>query len=99
MEAFRDALNGTGKPVFYSIHSSWTHSPKEGVSPAGSVAIANCWRTTNDIQNNWAAILDRAATNNKYANLAKPGAWNDPDVRNVCLRTKESLCLVMSING
>ena len=40
--------------------------------------FANLWRTTNDINANYETILDRADTNDKWASLAGPGAWNDP---------------------
>lgn len=80
---FRDALNATGKRVLYSIHTTWTHDHSKGISPAAAGAVANAWRTTNDISNNWAAILNRATTNNQYASLAGPGAWNDPDMLEV----------------
>jgi len=28
--AMRDAMNATGRPMFFSIHSPWTHSPGSG---------------------------------------------------------------------
>jgi alpha-galactosidase len=80
---FRDALNKTGRPMVYSIHTSWTHGGKKGLGPADAVPVANSWRTTNDIRNDWADILNRAMVNNAYAHLAGPGQWNDPDMLEV----------------
>jgi hypothetical protein len=39
--------------------------------------FAHLWRTTNDINANFKTILDRADTNDKWADLAGPGSWND----------------------
>ena len=70
--------------MVYSIHSPWTHNPKPGSgvhpNPSETVSIANSARTTNDITPDWNAILDRAHTNNAFANLSQPGYFNDPDM-------------------
>ncbi len=42
--------------------------------------FAHLWRTTNDINANLGTILDRADTNDKWAEFAGPGSWNDPDM-------------------
>ena len=41
-------------------------------------------------RNDWADILDRAVTNDAYANLAGAGGWNDP-VR-MCSCTTQRVC-------
>ena len=70
----RDALNATGKKVYLSIH---------GPLGAPAVPLANCWRTTHDISNEWSVIVDRARTNNQFAGVARPGAVNDADMLEV----------------
>ena len=45
--------------------------------------FSHLWRTTNDINANIHTILDRADTNDKWAPLAGPGSWNDPDMLEV----------------
>lgn len=85
-ESMRAALNATGRPMVYSIHSPCTHHPiicTDGPDPRRSVDLSNSWRTTNDISNSFAAVLDRAKTTDGYAKLAGPGAWNDPDMLEV----------------
>jgi alpha-galactosidase len=73
--AMRDALNNTGKPVWYAIHDS---------TAAGSpnATIANMWRTGPDLSissfDMWTNRLDLATTPSQYA-LAGPGAFRDPD--------------------
>eukprot|EP01052_Picozoa_sp_SAG31_P035531 SAG31_NODE_4302_length_3371_cov_3.994193_3_plen_69_part_00 len=42
--------------------------------------IANCWRTTGDIDNTWQSIIERAVANDRFADAARPGAFNDPDM-------------------
>lgn len=83
----RDALNATGRPMVYSIHSPWTHHPDSGTmfgpDPETSGSIANAWRTTNDITNNFSATMNRATTNDGFAKYAGPHGWNDPDMLEV----------------
>jgi hypothetical protein len=64
----RNALNKTGVPMYYSIHG-----------PTRVPTLANSWRTTRDINNNWLSIIDRAVLNDGFADAAQPGAFNDPD--------------------
>ena len=67
----RDALNETGRHIYYSIHG-----------PKRAGAIANCWRTTGDISNSWGSIVERALDNSQDGNreASGPGAFNDPDM-------------------
>ena len=62
----RDALNRTGRPIFYSIHG-----------PRGEVAVdlANAWRTTPDIDNTFSSFMDRAVANDAYTGVAGPGSF------------------------
>ena len=71
---FADAVNATGRPMVissepFSLHPTPAHRE-----------FAHLWRTTNDINAQFATILDRADTNDKWAPLAGPGSWNDPDM-------------------
>jgi alpha-galactosidase len=45
--------------------------------------IGNSWRTTNDIADNWDSMVSRIDMNEVYAELARPGGWNDPDMLEV----------------
>lgn len=74
----RDALNKTGRPIFYSMCEWGQNDP---ATWAGSVG--NSWRTTGDIGDNWNSMISRADANNKWASYAGPGAWNDPDMLEV----------------
>jgi hypothetical protein len=84
----RDALNATGRPIYYSIH---------GPSGADAVELANCWRTTHDINNSYASMLQRAVLNDAFATVASPGAFNDPDMLEVCVCVWLSGLLSMAV--
>ena len=71
----RDALNATGRPIVYSVHSSVTPGTMQP-------SLANFWRTGPDIGSSYEQVLDRAMiANNVSAYLpAGPGGWADPDM-------------------
>ncbi len=74
----RDALNATGRRIFYSMCEWGQADPATWASDVG-----NSWRTTGDIQDNWASMVSRADQNNMWAGFARPGGWNDPDMLEV----------------
>ncbi|KAK7277069.1 hypothetical protein RIF29_18218 [Crotalaria pallida] len=45
--------------------------------------LGNSWRTTNDITDDWKSMLSRIDMNEIYADLSRPGGWNDPDMLEV----------------
>ena len=71
----RDALNKTGRPIFYSL-CSWG---EEDVWQWGNVT-GNSWRTTGDISDNWESVENLFYINDKHPESAGPGGWNDPDM-------------------
>ena len=72
-----DGINRTGRPMVVSTEPFSLHpNPSQR-------EFAHLWRTTNDINANYGTILDRADTNDKWAPLAGPGSWNDPDMLEV----------------
>ncbi|KAI3902043.1 hypothetical protein MKW98_013717 [Papaver atlanticum] len=72
------ALNKTGCPIFFSICEWGDMHPALWAGDWG-----NSWRTTNDISNSWISMLYTADMNEVYADYAKPGGWNDPDMLEV----------------
>ena len=74
----RDALNKTGRPIFYSM-CEWGQDDPATWAPK----VGNSWRTTGDIGDNWNSMISRADANDKWASYAGPGAWNDPDMLEV----------------
>eukprot|EP00931_Biecheleriopsis_adriatica_P077238 TRINITY_DN50840_c0_g1_i1.p1 TRINITY_DN50840_c0_g1~~TRINITY_DN50840_c0_g1_i1.p1 ORF type:complete len:530 (+),score=97.52 TRINITY_DN50840_c0_g1_i1:227-1591(+) len=74
----RDALNRSGRPIVFSIEPFSIHpDPEQGPR------VANLWRVGCDIASNYDTILARADLSDKWAPLAGPGGWNDPDMINL----------------
>lgn len=69
------ALMNAGRPIFFSL-CEWgdMHPATWGFK------MGNSWRTTNDISDNWDSMISRADQNEVYAEYARPGGWNDPDM-------------------
>ncbi|KAM0920320.1 hypothetical protein ACQ4PT_007595 [Festuca glaucescens] len=74
----RDALNSTGRKIFYSLCEWGQDDPALWAGKVG-----NSWRTTDDIEDTWKSMTDIADKNNKWASYAGPGGWNDPDMLEV----------------
>ena len=74
----RDALNNTGRPIFYSI-CQWG---EEEVSKWGK-DVGNSWRTTLDITDDWNEMLKIIDINDQSYKYAGPGGWNDSDMLEV----------------
>ena len=70
-----DALNATGRPMFYSICEWGVDDPATWAPVMG-----NSWRTTGDIKDTWESMITCIDQNNLWADYAGPGAWNDPDM-------------------
>ena len=74
----RDALNLTGRPMLFSTEPFSIHP-----DPEQSVKVSNLWRVGCDISPSVSTFLDRADLSDKWAPLAGPGGWNDPDMIHV----------------
>src|SRR5579884_4109151 len=70
------ALQATGRPIVFSMCN-----PDLGDDPwAWGAPIANLWRTSTDIQDNFGSMLvNFEGTVDLYRDVG-PGAWNDPDL-------------------
>ncbi len=76
----RDALKATGRPIVYSICEWGRSDPKVWTWGAN---VGNLWRTTGDISDNWSRMVSLLKQNEKLAQYAGPGHWNDPDMLEV----------------
>jgi len=74
----RDALNQTGRPIFFSMCEWGVDNPSTWARKVG-----NSWRTTSDIEDKWRSMLSNLYINNQWADYAGPGGWNDPDMLEV----------------
>ncbi|CAG8654174.1 6842_t:CDS:10 [Funneliformis caledonium] len=77
-QVMRDALNATGRPIFYSICEWGRSSPH-----LWGNSVGNSWRTTGDIQPRWGSILNILRKQESITKYAGPGGWNDPDMLQV----------------
>jgi alpha-galactosidase len=75
---FRDALAASGRKIVFSICEWGSNRPWEWAPPVG-----NLWRTTGDISDRWASVLTLVDLSSQYWHVARPGAWNDPDMLEV----------------
>ena len=74
----RDALNKTGRHIFYSL-CEWGQDNPATWAPK----VGNSWRTTGDNGDNWNKMYTGAVDNDKWWKYAAPGGWNDPDMLQV----------------
>ena len=74
----RDALNATGRKIYFSMCQWGEELPWVWASP-----VANSWRTTGDISNNYKSFISILDKQIGLARWAGPGAWNDPDMLEV----------------
>ena len=72
---FRAALDRTGRPIVLSICEWGINQPWEWAP-----AVGNLWRTTDDISDNWGSMLSNLDQSAQHSTVARPGAWNDPDM-------------------
>ncbi|KAL2555848.1 Alpha-galactosidase 3 [Forsythia ovata] len=74
----RDALNASGRAIFYSLCEWGVDDPALWAGKVG-----NSWRTTDDINDTWTSMTAISDINDKWAAYAGPGGWNDPDMLEV----------------
>jgi alpha-galactosidase len=75
---FRDALAASGRKIVFSICEWGTNEPWDWGPSTG-----NLWRTTGDIADRWTSLISIVDLSSQYWHVAKPGAWNDPDMLEV----------------
>ena len=70
----RDALNRTGRPIYFSLCN-----PEDGPATAQvGASLGNSWRVAVDVGSGWNAVLENVEVDNQLGHLAGPGHWNDP---------------------
>ena len=75
----RDALRKTGRPIVYSL----CQYGNDAVWRWGTDVGGNLWRTTGDINDHYARMVDIGFSQAGLARFAGPGHWNDPDMLEV----------------
>src|SRR5688572_727185 len=75
VKAMTDALKNSGRDIVYSYSNSMPFDAIPQVSK-----YLNAWRTTGDIRDSWWSLSSIAFQQDKWAEFARPGHWNDPDM-------------------
>lgn len=75
---YAEENNCEEKKILYSICEWGWNQPWKWGGKAG-----NIWRTTGDIQPNWASVVGIYEANVRLDKYARPGAFNDPDMLEV----------------
>ncbi len=75
VQEMETALRASGRDLVFSLSNS---APFEHVRDY--VWLANCWRTSGDIRDNWASLSKNGFREERWAPFARPGRWNDPDM-------------------
>lgn len=75
VDEMRTALAASGRDIVLSLSNK---------APYGLAAewtrLANAWRTTNDISDNWQSLSAIGFHQDRWAPFSGPGHWNDPDM-------------------
>ncbi|MBN2157107.1 MAG: alpha-galactosidase [Candidatus Lokiarchaeota archaeon] len=75
VEAMQKALLEGGRDIVYSLSNKAPYKLGDKWSE-----LANLWRTTGDIRDNWRIVARIGFSQNKWGIFAGPGHWNDPDM-------------------
>jgi alpha-galactosidase len=70
------ALRATGRPILFSL----CEYGEEAVWRWGASVGGNAWRTTGDIEDNYAKMIQIGFRQAGLSKYAQPGHWNDPDM-------------------
>ena len=70
-----EAIRDSGRDMVFSLSND---APIE--LAAEWARLTQCWRTGNDIHDEWKIVKWLAFRQDEYAQYAKPGSWIDPDM-------------------
>jgi alpha-galactosidase len=76
----RDALARAAQETGHQIVFSICEKTDFGVPNAAWPEVGNLWRSTGDIHDTFSSMVTNFHKNVLLSDLAKPGAWNDPDM-------------------
>ncbi len=73
-----DAIRATGRDIVLSLSNNANKSLINNIAEVAP--LAQSWRTTNDIVDNWKNVSSIGFSQEKWTDYAKPGHFNDPDM-------------------
>ncbi len=74
-EEIQQALRSSSRDIFYSVANNASPSLASQIS-----TLANSWRTSSDVKDNWANVSRTGFTRDRWAPFSRPGHYNDPDM-------------------
>lgn len=82
--SMRDALNATGRPIFFSVCGGGDHGPGDNITyyasdPRGGGKLANSWRISSDVIE-WQTCQMAYEFDAGLQKFSGPGGFNDPDM-------------------
>jgi alpha-galactosidase len=75
VKMMHDALIASGRDIVYSLSNNLPFERAEMAS-----RLANAWRTSGDIRDQWGSVTGIGFRQNRWAPFAGAGHWNDPDM-------------------
>lgn len=78
-----DALNKTGRPIFYSMTSGGNLIEMIGSANIRNIANSWCNFDTGDFLDNWQSFVDHLDVEIGQENFGGPYGWNNPDMLQV----------------
>ncbi|HZZ27479.1 MAG TPA: glycoside hydrolase family 27 protein, partial [Pirellulales bacterium] len=75
VEEMENAIRQSKRDIVLSLSNS---APFSGVEDWAR--LSNAWRTSGDIRDNWQSMSSKGFGEDKWAEYAGPGHWNDPDM-------------------
>jgi alpha-galactosidase len=73
-----EALRATGRDIVLSLSNNAAGNLFGEISAVAP--LAQSWRTTTDITDNWGSVKGIGFAQDKWAPFARPGHWNDADM-------------------
>jgi len=73
-----DALRATRRDILVSLSNNSRDRLLDRI--ADIAPLAQCWRTTGDINDSWGSLSGIGFTQEPWTQFSKPGHWNDPDM-------------------
>jgi alpha-galactosidase len=78
-----EALNKTGRPIFYSMTSGDNLIEMIGSRTIRNIANSWCNFETGDFMDNWTSFIEHLDVEPGQENFAGPYGWNNPDMLQV----------------
>ena len=73
-----DALRASGRDMVFSLSNNGLYTLLNEIASVSP--YANSWRTTDDVHDKWANVTNSAFNEDAWAQYARPGHYNDPDM-------------------